>query len=92
MSDVNVVFLAKSWGLSQAPLTKSSENQQNNATGRDRIARSPLLGQIDYSGIDRLYKNCIISCFLWGMSKFYKGKLLCNLCKALSPHYDFLEL
>lgn len=86
------LFIAKSPGLSLAPLTKSSANQQSTATGRKRIAKSPLLRQIDYSGIDESYKSCIISFFLWGMSKFCKGKLLCNVCKVFSPSYDFLGL
>lgn len=60
--------------------------------GGERIAKSPLLGQIDYSGIDQSYKNCIISCFLWKMSKFHKGKLLYNLYRAFPPCYDFLGL
>lgn len=89
MSNVNMVFLAKSQGSFSAPLTKSSADQQNTATKRERIAKSPLLGQIDDSGIDQSYKYCIISHFQWEMSKFYKGKLLYNVCKGF-PHVMIL--
>lgn len=58
----------------------------------ERIAKSPLLGQIDDSGIDQLYKNCIISQFQWEMSKFYKNKLLYNIFKGFPHFMIFLAL
>lgn len=86
------LFLDKSQDLFLGPLTKSSANQQSTAIRRERIAKIPELGQRDDSGIDQLYESRIISFFLWGMSKLYKGKLLCNFHKGFSPSYDFLGL
>lgn len=86
------LFLAKSQGLFLTPLTKSSARQQSTATGREKTAKSSLLRQRDYSEIDQSYKNCIISLFLWGMSKFYKGKLFVMLVKPFSQVMIFLGL